>query len=119
MSRDKVLIHGLSVDCVVGILPEERTRTQALRLNLELDADFSTIEHPKDYEHIVDYGAISQELRTLCLQGEYLLLETLADDACALIFERHAVSAIRLTIEKPEAVAEAAWVGIQVHRKRP
>jgi len=119
MSRDKVLIYGLEVDCVVGILPEERTRTQELRLNLELDVDFSLIEHPQDYDHIVDYGAVSKLLRTLCLEGEYLLLETLADDACAKIFDGYAVSAIQMTIEKPEAVAEADWVGIQVHRTRP
>ena len=119
MSRDKVLIYGLEVDCVVGILPEERGRTQELRLNLELDVDFNSIRHPRDYDHIVDYAAVSRLLRQLCLSGEYLLLETLAEDACQEIFDRFAVSAIRLTIEKPEAVAEADWVGIQVHRTRP
>ena len=119
MSHDKVLIHGLEVECVVGILPEERVRTQELRLNVEMDVDFSAIQHPKDYDHIIDYGAVSRLLRQLCLDGEYLLLETLADDACQRIFDDYAVSAIRLTIEKPEAVAEANWVGIQVYRTRP
>ena len=78
-----------------------------------------TDQMDKDYDHIIDYGAVSRLLRQLCLDGEYLLLETLADDACQRIFDDYAVSAIRLTIEKPEAVAEASWVGIQVYRTRP
>ena len=119
MSRDKILIYGLEVTCVVGILPEERGRTQLLRLNLELDGDFNAIRHPRDYDHIVNYAEVSQMIRQMCLQGEYLLLETLAEDACDQIFKRFPVTAIRLTIEKPEAVAEADWVGIQVHRTRP
>ncbi|MDE0883285.1 MAG: dihydroneopterin aldolase [Myxococcota bacterium] len=119
MSCDKILINGLKVDCVVGILPAERTRQQLLRLNLELDVDFNSIQHAQDYESIVDYGAVSSALRALISRGEYLLLETLAEEACAMIFKDYAVSAIRLTIEKPEAVEHADFVGIEVYRCRP
>ena len=119
MSRDKILIQSLAAQCVVGILPEERVRTQMLRFNLELEADFSAIRHPRDYDHIVDYAAISRTVRAMALRGEYLLLETLAEEVCQALFKEFPVTAIRLTIEKPEAVAEADWVGIQVHRIRP
>jgi dihydroneopterin aldolase len=119
MSCDKILINGLKVECIVGILPAERTRRQLLRLNLELDVDFEKIQHAEDYQNIVDYGAVSSALRNLIAKREYLLLETLADEACAMIFNDYAVSAIRLIIEKPEAVEHADFVGIEVHRRRP
>jgi dihydroneopterin aldolase len=119
MSRDGVLIHGLEVNCVIGILPEERGRTQPLRFHLDLGADFGRIRHPRDYDHIVDYAAISSLVRERALVGEYLLLETLAEDLCTEIFQRFPVLSIRLTIEKPEAVETADWVGIRVHRTRP
>ena len=119
MSRDKVLIQGPTTQCVVGILPEERVRPPLLRFNLELAADFATLRPPRDYDHIVDYAAISRTVRAMVLRGEYLLLETLAEEVCEALFKEFPVTAIRLTIEKPEAVEEAEWVGIQVHRTRP
>ena len=120
MSRsDRVLIRGLQFEAVVGILDHERVRTQPLSLDLDLTVDFAQIEHPQDYDHIIDYGAVSKLAIGLAVDGEYLLLETLGEDLCSAIFTGFAVAHIRLVIEKPEAVAEARWVGIEMERSRP
>lgn len=119
MRRDQVLIRGLEIEVIVGILEGERTKPQTLRFDLDLTVDFARIRHPEDYDHIVDYAAVSRSIQDLAQQGRYLLLETLGDDLCNLLFSRWPVERIRLVIEKPEAVAEARWVGIEIQRSRP
>ncbi len=116
---DRVLIRGLQLETVVGILDHERVRTQPLSLDLDLTVDFSQIEHPQDYDHIIDYAAVSKLAVNLAIEGEYLLLETMGEDLCAAIFKDFAVQHIRLVIEKPEAVADARWVGVEMERSRP
>ncbi|MEC7751063.1 MAG: dihydroneopterin aldolase [Myxococcota bacterium] len=116
---DRVLIRGLQLETVVGILDHERVRTQPLSLDLDLTVDFSQIEHPQDYDHIIDYAAVSKLAVNLATEGEYLLLETMGEDLCAAIFKDFAVQHIRLVIEKPEAVADARWVGVEMERSRP
>jgi dihydroneopterin aldolase len=115
---DTVLIRGLACHCIVGILDFERLTSQALLLDLELSADFRRIEHPKDYANIVDYGAVSAEVKAKVEAGEYLLLETLADDVCADLLARYPITSVTLEIRKPEAVEAADWVGIRVVRPR-
>ena len=116
---DRVLIRGLALETVVGILDHERVRTQPLSLDLDLTVDFDRIEHPEDYDHIIDYAAVSALAIDLAVKGEYLLLETLGEDLCAAIFKGFDVAHIRLVIEKPEAVAQARWVGVEMERSRP
>jgi dihydroneopterin aldolase len=115
---DTVLIRGLACHCIVGILDFERVKPQPLLLDLELGADFSRIEHPQDYANIVDYGAVSAEVKAKVEGGEYLLLETLADEVCADLLARYPITSVRLEIRKPDAVAAADWVGIRVVRQR-
>ena len=116
---DRVLIRGLAVDCVVGILAEERVRLQPLRFDLTMTTDFAATAGEGGEDRIVCYARVSELVRGLALRGEYRLLETMAEDICNEIFRDFDVTEIDLTIEKPEAVAEAAWVGIQVRRYRP
>lgn len=115
---DRVLVRGLKIQAIVGILDAERLTSQPLSLDLDLHVDFAAIEHPEDYEHIVDYAAVSKLAIDLAVNGEYLLLETLGEDLCTLLFETFPIEHIRLLIEKPEAVAEARWVGIEMERSR-
>ncbi|MCA9713116.1 MAG: dihydroneopterin aldolase [Myxococcales bacterium] len=114
-----VEIRDLTVDCVVGVYPEERERLQPLRLDLELELDFAAASARDELGHTVDYAAVAALLDTWLNEQKFKLLETIAVRGCALLLERWpAITRARLTVKKPSAVAEAAYAAARYELRR-
>lgn len=113
---DKIRVEGLRVDCIVGILPEERTREQPLRVDLELRTDTREAGHSGRISQTVDYDRVSREVAHLLRFRRYRLLEMAAHELCAMLLGVHpTVAQVRLRLTKPHALigrAEGASVEI-------
>jgi dihydroneopterin aldolase len=118
MSRDSIFISDIMVECVVGVYPEERTRTQPLRVDLSLEVDTSLAGRTGRLLDAVDYARVTEEVSTVLKFREYRLLETAAEELCAMLLSLHpAAVSVQLTIEKPEAlVGRARSAGVRVDR---
>ena len=104
---DQITLEGLSLDVIVGILPEEQEHPQPLRVDLSLGLDLQEAGETGDLAASVDYGRVRDEVVFLCAAGHWRLLETLA-----LALLRHllgppvggaaAVQEARIALRKPE-----------------
>ncbi len=116
---DLININDLEVDCIIGINPSERTRSQVLVISAELGVDLSYCACTNNLNDTVNYADVCEDLKALAVNLKAELLEVLAEKMCQLIFCRHKrVRSVKLTLLKPEAVADAKSVGISIERTR-
>ena len=74
---DVIRITNLSTNCIIGVLPHERTYPQRLVIGLELMCDFTVAGSSDDLADTVDYGALSQAAVAIAQKSECKLLERL------------------------------------------
>lgn len=116
---DKVYLQDLKVEAVIGIHPWEREVLQQLVLQVEIAVDAAAVAARDDLSLSVDYSALAERLREFVRDGRYRLLETLAEEAAAMIMAEFGAGWIRLRVGKPGAVITAGEVGVEIERGTP
>jgi dihydroneopterin aldolase len=118
MSRDRVFIHELRVDCIVGVLDHERQRTQPLLLDVELGLDVSEAAYAGRIAATCDYTRVADEIAAMLEFRRYRLLEMAAEELCAMLIGLHPMlEEVRVRVRKPQALAgRAREAGVELHR---
>lgn len=117
-ARDRVVIRGLELLCVVGVEEWERRMAQRVVVDIELRGDFSAAAESDDLEDAVDYRSPCVEAARLAADGEYVLVETLADRIAGAVLGAHeCVEGVTVSVFKPLALAgfgkAEAWVEVR------
>ena len=115
---DKVLINDLTVDAILGILPEERVQAQQVVINLTIFTDTQPAAKSQNIADTVNYAELSSQAAQLTVEGEYLLIESLVEDLAALTLDHPTAKAVTVRVEKPQAVSAAGSVGVEIYRQR-
>jgi len=97
---DKLGIHGLSVECRLGVLEEERAKAQTIWIDLTLEIDAAKVAARDDIESSVDYAALVASVKQHVEETAYRLMETLAEDVAALVLREFAPPAVGVTVTK-------------------
>ena len=114
--QDKVFIRDLTVQAILGILPAERVTPQRVILNLTVATDTRPAAKSSDIAHALNYAELAEAAKQLTVTGEYLLVETLVEDLAALCLAQPGALAVTVDVNKPEAVAGASAVGVEIFR---
>lgn len=114
----RVFVRDLLLDALIGIYPEERVKPQKLLVNLELWVAETPGEPPRSYAEVVCYEQLVKRTKALLAEGHVDLVETLAERLAAICLEDDRVLRTRVRVEKPDAIAEAAGVGVEIERRR-
>jgi len=113
---DKVFISQLELDAVIGIYDWERNIRQPLRMDLEIASDVAAAAASDDIRDALDYHALAQRLTTYVAESKFQLVESLAESCADLILKEFSASWLRLVLHKPNAVENAASVGVIIER---
>lgn len=100
---------------VIGVHDHEKVASQRIVANIDLTVQ-EHAEIADQLEHVVCYHDVVRRVQTLCSQGHVNLLETLAERIAKACLEDKRIIAIRIRLEKPEALREAASVGVEIER---
>ena len=112
-------LKRLQVECIVGVYPEERAQPQPVLIDIELDYDFEAAAGSDAGADAVDYDSVAAEVSSLVQRRKFTLIETMAEEAAALLPERMGqVRSVRLEVRKPQAVPAAACSFVRVERTR-
>jgi dihydroneopterin aldolase len=112
-----VFIRRLPVDCVIGVHPYERVSRQRLLVSVSLETDFSKAAATDALGDTVDYTAIAAHIRTSAQDGQYRLIETLAEKLLSDLLKAP-VTEVVVEIEKPAALPDTREVGVRAQRRR-
>ena len=112
-------LKELEISCIVGIHERERTQPQPVIFNVEVDYDFVQSAGSDKIDDAIDYDQIAAVVTDLVRQQSFALLETMAEEAVAVLFKRiERIRTIRIEIRKPQAIPDAAYSFVRVERSR-
>jgi dihydroneopterin aldolase len=112
-------LRNLRVDCIVGIHPHEREKTQPVFLDIELDYDLGPAAASDDIGDAVDYDRAARSVTELIQERRFQLIEAMAEAVAGMLFETMPpIEGVRIEIRKPEAVPAADNSFVFVERLR-
>ncbi|WP_240126474.1 dihydroneopterin aldolase [Thermomonas alba] len=115
---DIVFIEGLRVDAVIGVHAHERLAPQPLRLDIRMQFDNRPAAASDALADALDYEAVSRRLAEYVADSRCALVETLAEGCAALILREFGARGVWLRLSKPQALAAAQAVGVEIERGR-
>ena len=119
--RDRLMIRGLELRCVVGVEDWERQMPQRVVVEIELRGDFSTAAKSDDLSEVLDYRTPCVKAVEVAAEAEYRLVETLTDRIARAVLETHScITSVRVEVFKPLALAGfgKAEARVEVMRRR-
>ncbi len=111
----KVFVRGLRIEAFIGLYPHERGRTQPLEVDVELTLAAEGVERLAE---TVNYEDLARAATALAAEGHVDLVETYAERLAARCLEHPTALAVRVRVEKPHALKEAAAAGVEIVRTR-
>ena len=116
---DKIFIEELQAKAVIGVYDFEKVAPQPLVFDFELSVDIEKAMRSDCLDDTVDYAVFSEFVREWLMSNQFELLEKMLAELLAQLWQKFpAISAIRVKVKKPQAVADAV-VGIELYRARP
>ena len=114
-----VFITDLSLDALIGVYEHEKINPQKIVINIDLTVSEDKNSIDDKLMGVVCYETIVNKIKTLIAAGHVNLVETLAEQFANACLEDSRVIAARIRLEKPQAISEAASVGIEIERSNP
>src|SRR5580693_1907669 len=117
-SMDKIFIHALKAEAIIGIYDWERQVRQTVLVDIELGADIRKAALTDAIEDTLNYKRVAKRVLTFVEASEFQLVETLAEHLAMLILEEFGVVWVRIVLSKPGAVRSSRDVGVVLERDR-
>jgi 7,8-dihydroneopterin aldolase/epimerase/oxygenase len=113
-----VFIRNLEVLAHIGVHGHEQGKLQPVRINVDLAVEDAALLEDK-LDAVVDYDAITRNIRGILAAGHINLAETLAERIAQACFEDARVKTARIRVEKLHALPGAESGGVEIERQRP
>jgi dihydroneopterin aldolase len=117
-SMDKIFIHALKAEAIIGIYDWERQVRQSVLVDIEIGADIRKAALTDSIEDTLNYKRVAKRVLAFIEASEFQLVETLAEHLAMLILEEFGVPWVRIHLSKPGAVRSSRDVGVEVERDR-
>ena len=98
---DRIFLHGLSAECIIGFIDWERRVRQTVVLDIELPVDCRRASLTDDVADTLDYKKVAKRVLAYVAASEFKLVETLAHRLALLVLEEFGVEWVRLALNKP------------------
>jgi FolB domain-containing protein len=115
---DQIFLQQLIIPARIGVLAHEKASAQNISLDITLNIDTRTATSSDCLADTLDYAALAQDIAAHCLSQHVELVETLAQQIADICLRDQRVQRVSLTLAKPEALANAASVGVRITREQ-
>ena len=115
---DRIFLHGLTTECIIGFVDWERRVKQTVVLDIELPVDCRRAAISDEVSDTLDYKRVAKRVLAFIEASEFKLVETLAHRVALLILEEFAVAWVRIALNKPGAIRNSRDVGVVIERAR-
>ena len=115
---DRIFLHGLTAECIIGFIDWERRVRQTVVLDIELPVDCRHAALTDEVADTLDYKQVAKRVLAFIEVSEFKLVETLAHSVALLILEEFGVEWVRVALNKPGAIRSSRDVGVVIERTR-
>ena len=113
---DTIFIHGIKVDCVIGVWKWEKAIHQTLVIDIDLATDNTIAAASDDLNDALNYQKITERVRAYAKENQFELIETLVEKLAEMILEEFATNWVRIKLDKGPAVKNVKQVGVVIER---
>jgi 7,8-dihydroneopterin aldolase/epimerase/oxygenase len=117
-AADRIFLHGLTAECIIGFIDWERRVRQTVVLDIELPVDCRRAAITDEVADTLDYKKVAKRVLAFVEASEFKLVETLAHRVALLILAEFAVEWVRVSLNKPGAIRSSRDVGVVIERTR-
>ncbi len=115
--RRHMFVRDLVLPCRIGVYDREQAGPQRVRINLDLAVE-DTMAADDRIDNVVCYDDLVEQVRALVGGPHVNLVETLAERIAEACLTDARVLAAWVRVEKLDALADAASVGVEIERQR-
>ena len=115
-SVDIIFLHGLKVECVIGIWEWERRITQTLIFDLDIGFDTTAAAQSGTIEETLSYREVAKRVTAYAQQTRANLVETLAQGVAEILLAEFGAPWCKVRVNKRGAVTGATDVGVVIER---
>ena len=115
---DWIHLRGLELRCVLGVYPEERRRTRRVRVDIAVACDTRRAGKSDELADALSYELIEEAAIAVAKKGTYRLIEALAAGVAEACMTHDGVQAVRVTVDKPGALAHTRSVAVDIVRQK-
>ena len=115
---DKIFIHALKAEAIIGIYDWERQVRQTVLIDLELGADIRKAAMTDSIDDTLNYKRVAKRILAFVESSQFHLVETLAEHVAMLVLDEFGTSWVRVILSKPGAVRSSRDVGVSLERDR-
>jgi 7,8-dihydroneopterin aldolase/epimerase/oxygenase len=117
-SGDRIFLHGLTAECIIGFIDWERRVKQTVELDIELPVDCRRAALNDDVADTLDYKKVAKRVLAFVEGSSFQLVETLAHRLALVILEEFQLPWVRIALNKPGAIRHSRDVGVLIERSR-
>ena len=116
---DKIFLHELKVETIIGIWEWERKIRQTVIIDLEMSADIARAAATDDVADTLNYKSVAKRIQSFVADSSFQLVETLAERIAEIIRGEFGVAWVKVTVHKPGAIRGSRDVGVMIERGTP
>src|SRR5262252_3869539 len=94
---DRIFLHGLTAQCIIGFIDWERRVKQTVVLDIELPVDCRHAALTDEIADTLDYKKVAKRALGFIERSEFKLVETLAHRLALLILDEFGVEWVRIS----------------------
>jgi 7,8-dihydroneopterin aldolase/epimerase/oxygenase len=115
---DKIFIHALKTEAIIGIFDWERQVKQTVIVDIEISADVRKAALSDSIDDTLNYKRVAKRVLSFVEDSKFHLVETLAEHIAMLMLEDFGIAWVRISLSKPGAVRSSRDVGVVLERDR-
>ncbi len=116
---DIIYLHGLKVDCVIGVWEWERRIRQTVTIDLDMGFDLAAAANSDALQDTLSYKEVCKRVEEFVRAAEFALVEKLADAIAQLLLTEFPLKWCRVKVNKFGALRAAKDVGVVIERGQP
>ena len=115
---DKIFIHALKTEAIIGIFDWERQVKQTVVVDIQISADIAKAALSDSIDDTLNYKRIAKRVLAFVEESKFHLVETLAERIAMLLLEDFGIDWVSITLSKPGAIRSSRDVGVMLERNR-
>ena len=115
---DKIFIHALKTEAIIGIFDWERQAKQTVIVDIEISADIRKAALSDSIDDTLNYKRVAKRVLSFVEESKFHLVETLAEHIAMLMLEEFGIAWVRISLSKPGAIRSSRDVGVILERDR-
>ena len=112
----RIFVRDLIIPAMIGVYDFEKDTQQLVCINVDLTTDDNGAPLNDDFNNTVSYETAVIGIKKIVADGHINLVETLADKIAEFCLSDARVHSVKVRVEKPDILPEAAGVGVEIER---